>query len=196
MFDYKHLQVQVAHPEACVVGPGVRKCVPNLPDTAAGNDNSPSHTQAAMLPQHKLPRCWVPELSLLHSCLLALLIKSKDIIPCSPGKPQHPLVQDLILHGTSLCSAAGTGDSIPSQCWNPSPCNSDKCTSEGELHLVQGSGCRDSSRKVSMSNIIPGDLVRIFPNNVSFWPGSRQSEDLPWKTNQNVFFYSLCISLG
>ena len=138
MFDYKHLQVQVAHPEACEVGPGVRKCVPNLPDTAAGYDNSPSHTQAAMLPQHKLPRWWVPEL--LHSCLLALLIKSKDIIPCSPGKPQHPLVQDLILHGTSLCSAAGTGDSIPSRCWNPSPCNSDKCTSEGELHLVQGAG--------------------------------------------------------
>ena len=62
-----------------------------------------------------------------------------------------------------LCSAVGTSDSIPSRCQNL--CNSDKCTSEGELHLVQGSGCRGSSSKDSTSNIIPGDLFRIFPNN-------------------------------
>ena len=49
MFDYKHLQVQVAHPEACVVGPGVRKCVPNLPDTAAG--------MTTLLPTLRQPCC-------------------------------------------------------------------------------------------------------------------------------------------
>ena len=57
MFNYKHLHIQVVHPEARVVGPGVRKCVPNLPDTAAGYDNSPFHTQEARLPQHKLSIC-------------------------------------------------------------------------------------------------------------------------------------------
>ena len=54
---FKHLHIQVVHPEARVVGPGVRKCVPNLPDTAAGYDNSPFHTQEARLPQHKLSIC-------------------------------------------------------------------------------------------------------------------------------------------
>ena len=46
MFIYKHLHIRVAHPEARVVGSGVRKRVPNL-HTAAGYGNSPSHTQAA-----------------------------------------------------------------------------------------------------------------------------------------------------
>ena len=144
MFIYKHLHVE-APPEACVVGPGVRKCVPDVPDTAAGYDNSPSHTQAAMLPQHKLSICWVPEWSLLHSWLFAL-IKSKDIVPCCLGQPPTTLSMS---ESISL--------------------NSDKCTSEGEPHLVQGSGVPPAKtvRQTSSQGTCSG-------NNLSFWPGSRQ----------------------
>ena len=134
---------------------------------------------------------------MLHSCLVAG-IKSIDrsMQPGPTAKPPRPR-RNTACTPWCWCSAAGTGDSTP--CQNPSPCNSDMCTSEGELHLVQGSGFRGSFSKDSMSNIIPGDLFRIFPNNSQASITARlqtESQVFPWKPKQNFFLFSLCISLG
>ncbi|CAL8293151.1 unnamed protein product [Arctogadus glacialis] len=65
------------------------------------------------------------------------------------------------------------------------------------LHVHQwarapsGSGCRGSSISDMTSNIMPGDLFRIFSKIVSFWPGSRQSSFSFKKKSTTIYITSL-----
>ena len=184
-FIYKHLHVQAAHPEACVVGPGVRKCVPYLPHSCClwqlSFPHPGGHAATAQIVYAECLNClgstpgsWLSSRAKISFHAARVHLTPPCLRRNTAWTPWH------------LCSAAGTGDSIPSGCRNPSPCNSDKCTSEGELHLVQGSGVPPAKTVHQTSSL--GTCSGFFT--ITCPSGQAPDRGFPWKTNQSFFLFN------